>query len=712
MAINNETLAVAMTYTKNSLVGVGAIAGKPCQIQSIESITGGNRVTFLWVDDNNVEHTSTMDVLNGQDGAPGVNGQDGKDGQDGAPGKDGKDGVNGKDGQDGAKGADGKDGADGTDGVGISSVSINTSNHLIVTYTDGTVTDAGEILGGDSSDTIPSYYATEYATTKASVETHSTPASYNLLFMTDLHYSADGENYYPESTRQPLFNTIKAVKKFISEVPIDQVVLGGDYMQFNSQDATKEMGISNIAELNRMFDSVTSPIFPLAGNHEEHYSGGEGIGLTDDEIYQYLTKKWVGRDGVKKVSIHTFYRIDDVNEVCHVFVTTNQSSETKTSVLADFASVVSANTNDYPYIIYNHFGNTDAVGDAVESGVQDCIDYIKGTLGKTIIAWISGHKHFDWVRVYNGTLVMTLINSGIWTNEQGQDGQTYSKTVGTATESAFSVLTVVPSTGKLFVTRFGAGVDFECNYNTTSGAVGRIGYLPPSTEYNVTQTLSGGVDTSNSSTKASGTFTTTLSVPDSHFTFDTISVTLGGIDVTSSVYNSSTHVVNIPSVTGDIVITATATNDYPVTLADMIEITQHDNSHPAEVSLDGNSGGIYTEYKSSGVNLKALLKYPINTDTSFTLKADSIDPSGAGSNAGITVRLKFWDSQGTALKTVDYITSSSTDDLGVLVQGITKSVTASSVANATHIGFEIRTSSGATVPTGIYAVNLRLEYAN
>lgn len=40
MAINTETLAAAMAYTKNSLEGIGALEGKPCTIQSIEPITG------------------------------------------------------------------------------------------------------------------------------------------------------------------------------------------------------------------------------------------------------------------------------------------------------------------------------------------------------------------------------------------------------------------------------------------------------------------------------------------------------------------------------------------------------------------------------------------------------------------------------------------------------------------------------------------------
>ena len=97
------TLAVAKKYTDDSIAGAGGLEGKPCQIQSIEAITGGNRVTFLWEDNDGVEHTDTMDVMNGTDGT------------------------------------------DGQDGLGIKSVAVNAQNHLIVTYDDNTTSDAGEI---------------------------------------------------------------------------------------------------------------------------------------------------------------------------------------------------------------------------------------------------------------------------------------------------------------------------------------------------------------------------------------------------------------------------------------------------------------------------------------------------------------------------------------------------------------------------------------
>ncbi len=103
MALSIETLAVAKKYTDDSIAGGGALKGKNCVITSIASITGGHRVTFQWTLDNGTVQTDTMDVM------------------------------------------DGADGQDGEDGKGIQSVSVNENNHLIITYSDGTTTDAGQI---------------------------------------------------------------------------------------------------------------------------------------------------------------------------------------------------------------------------------------------------------------------------------------------------------------------------------------------------------------------------------------------------------------------------------------------------------------------------------------------------------------------------------------------------------------------------------------
>lgn len=61
-------LALAKKYTSDSLDGVGAIAGKPCTVQSVSPITGGNRVTLAWTDNGGTTRTQSFDVMDGEDG--------------------------------------------------------------------------------------------------------------------------------------------------------------------------------------------------------------------------------------------------------------------------------------------------------------------------------------------------------------------------------------------------------------------------------------------------------------------------------------------------------------------------------------------------------------------------------------------------------------------------------------------------------------------
>lgn len=129
--LDKKTLAAAKKYTDQEVAGGGAIKGKNCTIDSIDPITGGNRVTFKWTLDNGTVQTGTMDVMDGADG------QDGQQGPQGIQGPAGPAGA---------------DGADGQDGLGIKSVDINENNHLIITYDDDTTHDAGEIPGGGTGE--------------------------------------------------------------------------------------------------------------------------------------------------------------------------------------------------------------------------------------------------------------------------------------------------------------------------------------------------------------------------------------------------------------------------------------------------------------------------------------------------------------------------------------------------------------------------------
>ena len=137
--LNILTLAMAKKYTDNSLAGAGAVAGVPCQIQSITPITGGNRVTFLWEDNNNVSHTSTLDVMDGAKGDKGDKGDTGIQGLQGEPGPQGPQGIQGE------------------KGVGIESITKKSSAGLVDTYqivfTDGTESSFDVVNGANITKT-------------------------------------------------------------------------------------------------------------------------------------------------------------------------------------------------------------------------------------------------------------------------------------------------------------------------------------------------------------------------------------------------------------------------------------------------------------------------------------------------------------------------------------------------------------------------------
>lgn len=87
-----EIIGILKTYVQQTLVGMGALKGANCQIQSIDKTSGVSTVTFLWKDSENVEHTGEMIVL---DGATGPQGPQGIQGIQGEPGTNGTDGTDG-----------------------------------------------------------------------------------------------------------------------------------------------------------------------------------------------------------------------------------------------------------------------------------------------------------------------------------------------------------------------------------------------------------------------------------------------------------------------------------------------------------------------------------------------------------------------------------------------------------------------------------------
>lgn len=79
------------------------------------------------------------------------------------------------------------------------------------------------------------------------------------------------------------------------------------------------------------------------------------------------------------------------------------------------------------------------------------------------------------------------------------------------------------------------------------------------TSYSITQTLTHVTSTNSATTIADGESYTTTLAAESGYTMDSVAVSMGGVDITATAYTEGTGVVSIGSVTGNIIITATAT---------------------------------------------------------------------------------------------------------------------------------------------------------
>lgn len=100
------TYGASKAAIKQALDGVGALKGSPCEVKFTEAIPGGTKVTLGWESKSGQQESTFFYVMDGQDGK------------------------------------------------GIASVLVNAEGHLIITYTDGTTTDAGKIEVHSAVDSV------------------------------------------------------------------------------------------------------------------------------------------------------------------------------------------------------------------------------------------------------------------------------------------------------------------------------------------------------------------------------------------------------------------------------------------------------------------------------------------------------------------------------------------------------------------------------
>lgn len=276
----------------------------------------------------------------------------------------------------------------------------------------------------------------------------------------------------------------------------------------------------------------------------------------------------------------------------------------------------------------------------MEEGISDVSSQIKDVAKKTDIPDVS-------------TKVDKVPGKGLSTNDYtNEDKQKLQNCIsGSNIDSAVSAyLEAHPITGgitatakNLLIAILRNGVytsDQSSNITNLVGALSASGGDTPSiTYYNITNNLTNCTNGNINSTVEENTSYSCAITANSGYELNTVTVTMGGVDITSTAYSNGN--IAISKVTGNIVITATATEKQVVAemptngLVDLFDFRncEYDNSSTTKIKATKGNGGLYGWF-NSGVE-KQDAKYGIKSSKTYSYSTD-YSTNGASANSSFT----------------------------------------------------------------------------
>lgn len=410
---------------------------------------------------------------------------------------------------------------------------------------------------------VPDYVVTEAESVIDRVVAAQGNRTFTFAAIGDFHY---GESSYLDGVR----NACQALKYIDSRIKLDAVAVMGDFVD-GYPDTGYDNAIADFKTINSIMDGVRfAPNLRLAGNHD-YYS-----------VNQALTRRYINAysDGATwgDISGGYYYRDFDGYKVRVICVNTVETGNSNIGVSLDqynwFVKALNLSgkedAEDWGILVLSHHPLDWYVLDstyrfatilnAYKNGTSGTVgtvayDFTGGKNAARLICNVHGHIHnFKVDRLYVGnpsnsttqTDVLRVCTPNAGYNRENHytgtfaDATAYNKTKNSAKDTSFVVYCVDLDSCNIKAICYGAGYDREIFYGDA-------------TTYTITNNLTN--ITSNNAAieiEEGKAYTATLTPTGSSIT--SVTVTMGGTDVTSSVYSNG--VISIPSVTGDIVITA------------------------------------------------------------------------------------------------------------------------------------------------------------
>lgn len=414
---------------------------------------------------------------------------------------------------------------------------------------DTTLTDAVQTLvdgygqGGGGSPEIPSYWKSVLTT---AINTINGRSGFQTAFLTDIHWE-DNNRQSPALLNEIMLRTA-----------VNSAVCGGDLIV---QQPTKA---SAIAMMENVVDTYSfADMAYCVGNHDlnSEESNDTSVYLTYEELEDII-----GNSGGVTWYQHSSgdstlfgYRDHADEKIREVFL--NTSAPTLSGDDSHFSTALAwaydglkSLPSDWGVIIYAHKYWQPTGHMVTQNPAQYITGYLNSRMSQIsaeIIAIITGHCHDDYYTYdpdYGYLILSTTTDSGA--AQAGLDEVNPTRTPGTTLEQAFDVITVDRANKMLYATRIGAGSSRALPYY----------YLA---SYTVTGNYTNVTNSNQATSVQSGAAYTATLAAASGYEMQSVSITMGGVDITSTAYSSSTGEISIASVTGNIVITAIAEASKP-----------------------------------------------------------------------------------------------------------------------------------------------------
>lgn len=435
---------------------------------------------------------------------------------------------------------------------------------------------------------IPSYVKAEALAVAEKVKAVMKADSIVFLAISDLHHTGPQVDNWQTNINAGNLHACQALKVLSYSLPqIDFACMLGD-VTFGNAKTTTQLMQQQFNQINGWLGEAWKNIPQLrtVGNHDTgEYSTLVGAQFLKANIWKYNEGAVYGseeygycyRDFAEKK-----LRVICLN-TCEGETVSGESAAYCCSPeqLLWFAQTLyavgsKADAAQWGIIVLGHYpldlggayptGNIVKAYVAGESTVQNGVTVnFSGHNSAKFIANVHGHNHcfqfgklhsvangqgteFDAWRMCTPNACFYRNNGGVVTMNgiSFGDPAPHDKTAGTGKDTAFNVNVINPSEQVLYSFCYGAGIDRTIGYAAT-------------VYHSITNTLTN-VTTSNDAVAAEdGTaYSATITAADG-YTMSSVTVAMGGTDITSTAYNSNTGVVSIAAVTGDVVITAKAT---------------------------------------------------------------------------------------------------------------------------------------------------------